>query len=162
MGCDIHCIIEYKHRESHDKSWDSFGFDSINPGRNYEWFANLAGVRGNPKDEEPLASGFGLPSDASFATKCKTTVYVNDENRASVEQWIKAGHVKWVDWSTDLSDKPNRVTHPDYHTYGWCDVKAWKKSVRGTKNLQIKCMNGIIDTLVKNDCDVRVVFWFDN
>jgi hypothetical protein len=169
MGCDIHCMIEYKCTESYSnyyksysKCWDSFGFHSINPGRNYRWFANLAGVRGEPKGGEPLASGFGIPADASYATKSESTIFVKDDNRTTIEQWLSSGIVKWADWSTDLSGRPDRVTHPDYHTYGWCDVKAWKKSVRGAKTLEIKCMNAIIDTLIKNKCEVRVVFWFDN
>jgi len=163
MGCDIHCVIEYKHEDfNNPNSWDSFGFNSINPGRNYDLFANLAGVRGSPKGGETLASGFGIPDNASWATKYETTVAVNDTNRAEIEGWVARGISKWVGWVQDLHGKPTRVTHPDWHTHGWADIKRWKKAVKGSKNLQIKCMNAIMDTLAKNGCEVRVVFWFDN
>lgn len=162
MGCDIHCIIEYRHPDYRDSNWDSFGYNSINPGRDYEWFANIAGVRGEPEDEKLLASGFGIPKDASWAVKYETTIAVDDTNRSNVEEWIKKGISKWADWSQDFDGKPTRVIHPDWHTHGWLDIKQWKKSVRGSKNLQIKCMTAIMDTLVKNKCEARVVFWFDN
>ena len=160
MGCDIHCIVEYKHRDFHGDRWDSFGYEAINPGRNYDWFAKLAGVRGNC--DNPLATGFGLPKDCSYATLYATSVQVTDENRALAEGWVLRGLSKWQDFCVDLGNNPRYVSHPDWHTYGWCDVKAWKKSIRGTKSLHLKCVNAIIDTLTKNDCEVRVVFWFDN
>ncbi len=159
MGCDIHCVIEFKREDTN--YWDSFGFNAITPGRNYEWFGDLAGVRGEPKGGECIGTP-GLPADTSFATKCETTVYVDENNRAYVEGWVNSKTSTWVDWSKDMQNKPNRVTHPDFHSHGWVDIKRWKKSVRGWNNLQIKCMTAIMDTLKKNNCEVRVVFWFDN
>ena len=162
MGCDIHCIIEYKHKTINGDRWDSFGYTSFTPGRDYSWFANLAGVRGEPKGGVALASGFGIPEDASFTTRMESSYFVQDTNSVDIKSMLDSGTVKWIDWAKDLQGKPTRVTHPDWHTYGWCDVKAWKKSLRGKDNLYIKCMNAIIDTLAKNKCKVRVVFWFDN
>lgn len=162
MGCDIHCVIEYKNRELTGDSWVSFGYNSLNPGRDYTWFANLAGVRGNPKSGVALASGFGIPENPSYTTRSETTVAVTDENRAHAERWITSGMSSWADWSKDLQGKPTRVTHPDWHSHGWCNVEAWKKSTRGRKTIMLKCMNAIIDTLVRNKYEVRIVFWFDN
>lgn len=174
MGCDIHCVIEYKKDYDH---WTSFGNQSINPGRNYEWFANLAGVRGSPKDR-PLATRFGLPEKVSWTTAHETSMFVYDGltgdccrgsaiSRELADKWVAAGLVKYLeDFYTmqppDYKKLYTRVTHPDWHTYGWCTAVDWKKSTRGFKWIDIKCMNAIIDTLVKNDFEVRVVFWFDN
>ena len=173
MGCDIHCVIEYKKDNS---DWNSFGSHSINPGRNYEWFANLAGVRGSPQDNA-LATGFGLPEKVSWTTIYETSIRVYDgpsddcTRRTSVsrdiaEKWIQSGLSKYVEGSyvitADEKKVYNLITHPDWHTFGWCSAKDWKKSTRKYKWIDIKCMNAVIDTLVKNDFEVRVIFWFDN
>lgn len=172
MGCDIHCVIEYKNINY----WTSFGSHSISPIRNYEWFANLAGVRGSPK-EEALATGFGLPADISSTTAFESSIFVYDGltgdcsrgsaiSRDIAEKWVNAGLSKYIDnfhtFTADGKKVSNRIANPDWHTYGWCNVKDWKKSTRGLKSIEIKCMNAIIDTLVKNDFEVRVIFWFDN
>ena len=173
MGCDIHCVIEYKKDNDY---WTTFGNQSINPGRNYEWFANLAGVRGSPQNQA-LATGFGLPKDVSFTTSCETSMFVYDGldrdcsrgsaiSRDIADKWVAAGLVKYLETFHTITPEGKklytRVTHPDWHTYGWCNAKDWKKSTRGLKWIDIKCMNAIVDTLVKNGCEARVVFWFDN
>ena len=174
MGCDIHCIIEYKHKTINGDRWDSFGYNEINPGRNYEWFSELAGVRGSPSGDRALATGFGIPKDMSFATQMATTIYVREDDEQSHERSVKRSDAdKWVEnkvstyvenWTRTVNgvEKPYRITHPDWHSHGWCNLKDWKKSTRGSKNLTIKAMNAILDTYKKNGCDVRVVFWFDN
>ena len=174
MGCDIHCIIEYKHKTVHGERWDSFGFSEISPCRDYEWFADLAGVRGDPKGERPFATGFGLPNDISFATQMATTINVSEDNeegqyhsvkRSNADKWVAEGYCKIVPGYTrtiDGKDVPYRITHPDFHTYGWCNLKDWKKSTRGKKGINIKAMTAVLDSYKKNGCDVRVIFWFDN
>ena len=56
MGCDIHCYIEYKPAGSDD--WSDFG-GRINPGRNYDLFAKLAGIR-NYDEITPIAKPRGM------------------------------------------------------------------------------------------------------
>lgn len=171
MGCDIHCVIEYK--EAGSQEWTSFGSSSISPGRNYGWFSELAGVRGSPKDK-PLATGFGLPEDVSYITRYETSLIVCDNpqdiayygtrvvTQEQAEAWVKAGTSKFIP-TTVVSTKVNRkITHPDYHSYGWCNPKDWKKSTRGRNWVELKCMNAILDTIVKMKLEARVVFWFDN
>lgn len=41
MGCDIHCYVEFQDYREH---WNSFG-GRVNPGRDYDTFKKLAGVR---------------------------------------------------------------------------------------------------------------------
>lgn len=135
MGCDIHCIVEYKHLKFKQIPWDSFGFYSINPGRNYEWFANLAGVRGLPRKGKIYASELNFPQDASYASRFQTA----------------------LDFYTDQNEK-----NPNYHTFGWIDYKQWKKSVKGVKNIHLEAITAVLETFIKNKCDTRVVFWFDN
>ena len=174
MGCDIHCIIEYKHKTFNSDRWDSFGFSEISPCRDYEWFAELAGVRGSPSGDKPLATGFGLPPEISFATQMGTSIYIHEDNeighersinRSVAEKWVSQGCSSYISgWTRNVNDKdlPYRITDPDYHTYGWCNLKDWKKSTRGMRSLTIKAMNAVLDTYKKNGCEVRVIFWFDN
>lgn len=155
-------MIEYKDMANPSPYWTSFGYEPFNTGRDYQMFANLAGVRGEPKNGKALATGFGLPENVCFATKAATCVRVTEGNKAAVEGWVQRGLSKWVDFARDMNDKPMYVTHPDLHSHGWCDVKDWKKATRGRRHLTMKCFNAVIDTLTRNECDVRVVFWFDN
>lgn len=67
MGCDIHCYIEYKPAGSDD--WSDFG-GRINPGRNYDLFAKLAGIR-NYDEIEPVAKPRGYPKDAAYEAEKK-------------------------------------------------------------------------------------------
>ncbi len=59
MGCDIHGFWEVK---DHTGNW--MAIDTINPGRNYDWFGAIAAVRGGP---DIGTAGRGVPDDASGA-----------------------------------------------------------------------------------------------
>jgi len=59
MGCDIHGFWEVK---DHTGNW--MAIDTINPGRNYDWFGIIAGVRGGP---DIGTAHRGVPDDASGA-----------------------------------------------------------------------------------------------
>lgn len=82
MGCDIHCYIEYRRKPvaagDEEQEWDSFG-GRINPGRNYELFGRLAGVR------QSLPSGGvkprGLPSQVGYAAYSDFWLYIVDGER---------------------------------------------------------------------------------
>ena len=176
MGCDIHCVIEYRRPSLGSDylglGWTSYGYSSFNPGRSYNWFSELAGVRGYPKGK-PLATGFGLPDDVSYTVTYETTLTICDDPKEAfydsrkvtpeqAETWVKAGISKYVPTTAINANAPRKITNPDYHTYGWCNPEDWKKSTRGRKWLELKCMNAVINTIVKEKCEVRVVFWFDN
>lgn len=80
MGCDIHCYIEYRYREDSGDGWRSFG-GRINPGRSYEIFAALAGVRG-----PQWANGIkprGVPNDMGYAANDDWWVHILDSQDAS-------------------------------------------------------------------------------
>lgn len=76
MGCDIHCALEYKEKESSFSSWNTYATD-ISLGRSYTIFGLLANVRG---PEELLGPPKGVPEDASFHYK------------DIVEKWGDDGH----------------------------------------------------------------------
>jgi hypothetical protein len=61
MGCDIHGFWEVK---DHTGNW--MAFDTINPGRNYDWFGVIAAVRGGP---DIGTAGRGMPDCPSGAYK---------------------------------------------------------------------------------------------
>jgi len=172
MGCDIHCIIEYKRPESYSLEWDSFGYHSINPGRNYNWFANLAGVRGSPKRGKPLATGFGLPEHTSWATNDEISFTVDYDTPTSFQEartvnieqalkWVNSGYSIWRE-EKNLAGQPYRITSPDYHTYGWCNLTDWKKAAKFNNSIEVKALTAAMQAIGKGDVKVRIVFWFDN
>lgn len=65
MGCDVHVMIEYDRFNDGGKSWWNFG-GTINPGRDYEMFGHLAGVRCEDNEHLPLR---GLPENPSWDAK---------------------------------------------------------------------------------------------
>jgi len=173
MGCDIHCIIEYKRPQSYSLSWDSFGTRSINPGRDYQWFANLAGVRGSPKGGKLFATGFGLPDHLSWATHDEITMRVDYNAQSALNlsahtttlelatKWVESGYSKWLD-EVDANGRKFIITSPDYHSYGWCNLADWKKAVKGNHSIEIKALTAAMQAIAKAGAEVRLVFWFDN
>lgn len=63
MGCDIHMYIEYR-KKGREGQFASLG-GRINPGRNYELFAAMAGVRTYER-REVMFEPRGLPPDAGY------------------------------------------------------------------------------------------------
>jgi hypothetical protein len=76
MGCEIHLFIE--HKKKNQKNWWCFG-GMINPGRDYEIFDNLCGVRGNG-EIEPITELRGIPSEVSHNVVENYTLFIEDED----------------------------------------------------------------------------------
>ena len=66
MGCDIHGIIEQRKLGG---QWEESSV-TIDLGRNYSVFDNLAGLRGL---ENPVAANRGLPPDASEESRISSS-----------------------------------------------------------------------------------------
>ena len=158
MGCDIHCFVEYRERNHHpDDSWMWFG-GRINPGRKYEVFGRLAGVRWNVPDAlEPR----GLPSDIAFPAREHAFLFIIDKetenesyvSRELAEQWIASGLCK------KYGD--HWITHPDWHSYSWVTPDEWEKATAGGGR-EYAALLAAMRSLESSGCEVRVVFWFDN
>ncbi len=162
MGCDIHCYVEYRRKGG--SYWSDFG-SRINPGRNYELFSVLAGVRGNAT---PLVPPRGIPSDLAFQSSYDYWIFVvegESDGYVSVEnaqRWIDAGYSKLRYPKEPLLK--NWVSDPDHHTHTWLTSHEFAAAVEaGRGGLEYRALVAAVKALEddgKND--VRVVFWFDN
>lgn len=160
MGCDIHCYIEYKHPES--EIWSDFG-GRINPGRNYDLFAKLAGVR-NYNEKPPAIPPRGMPADAAYAADGDNKLFITETEGAgcvtpaTAAEYVKHGSV-YVNGS---DDKPTWVTHPDWHSHSWLTTEEYAKSVEDSGEFEYLAILAAMQSFEENGCAARLVFWFDN
>jgi len=115
MGCDIHCYIEYKKKNS--DRWINFG-GRINPGRNYQMFGTMAGVR---NDSVVYIEPRGFPEDCGYSAKNDNLLYISEfeeeghVSKEKAEQCVKYGQ-KYV---KDSEGVDTWVTNPDFHSHSW-------------------------------------------
>ena len=164
MGCDIHVMLEHRTRNK-AQSWDSLGFNAINPGRDYEKFSRLAGVRGDG-DGYAYVEPRGMPSDPSFGTQFEHWLFIS-EKPGNGERYVKpADAERWVlqGISTYRDDK-KWVSDPDQHTHTWLTLAEWLAAVddgASTWSLDWKALTAAAKSYEDNGHEVRFVFWFDN
>jgi hypothetical protein len=163
MGCDIHIYVEYK--EASSKHWYPFG-GRFNPGRSYELFDKLAGVRGS---SSPETAGRGIPKDASWNVEHDNNVCIdyklmpnhgcsdNCVDSATAARWVETCGSKYIE---DISTKPSAVTNPDWHGRSWCTSKEFAKVVK-YGGAEYKALLAAVKSLERNH-EVRLIFWFDN
>jgi hypothetical protein len=167
MGCDIHCYVEFKEKDS--THWHAFG-GRINPGRYYGIFTLMAGVRGN--ESEAMFQPRGLPSDVAseargdnqlFISVVKETNYVTPEQ---AEKWVESGSSKYVYANLSDDNKPAWVTHPNWHSHSWLTADEFSKVIeKAQKNcacVRYAAILAAMRTFEKAGYESRLVFWFDN
>lgn len=161
MGCDIHCYIECKRKDS--KYWYLFG--NMNPGRNYTLFSVLAGVRG---DESPLYPVRGIPSDLGMLVSSYYWLYIsenypNDEgncSREKAENYVRHG--------SHYNQDRTRVSHPDWHSHSWLSTTEFSTVLDQYRTIPlhhpIPEYRAILAAMqvLNEEYEVRIVFWFDN
>ncbi len=162
MGCDIHIYPEYQIHGG----WSSLA-TNVNPGRDYELFTKLAGVRGDPK--EALIPPRGVPADRSLMTKWGDELFINDEtvnsegccSRASAERWVAQDISQWVD------DRKASVTDPDHHTRSWLSTAEFRQALEspsayGEPRVEYWGLLAMLEEVQRRGHETRIVFWFDN
>lgn len=159
MGCDIHCYIEYKSAGS-DSRWQDFG-GRINPGRNYEIFAKLAGVR-NYQELTPVAEPRGFPEDAAFAADGDHWMYVTETNGkgycspSRAESMVVSGSSRYKDAEKMF------VSNPDWHSHSWLTTDEYASVVEGTGEPEYEAVLAAMRSFEEGGAKARIVFWFDN
>lgn len=159
MGCDIHLFIE--HRKKGTERWASFTYNAVNPGRNYQIFGRLAGVRW---PEEPHIEPRGRPSDASWCEDMSYWLFICEES-GNGERYVKAEEAaRWVlqGISEYKSDEKQYVSDPDQHTHSWLTLAEWKKAIGDLGDVNWKACTAVGETYAKHDHEVRYSFHFDN
>jgi len=168
MGCDVHIITEFRNPDSNvwSKEWRALNWQPMNPGRNYDLFSKLSGVRGY--NEEPIATP-GWPEQVSWAANLANTIRVvtdlkPEEHREgccsmeTAEKWTKCG-------SRFVKDKDGNitgVTHPDWHSHGHCTIEQMSKALRKNSSPEYRAMLAAARSLEKDNMEVRFLFFYDN
>lgn len=128
MGCDIHCYIEYKKPDR--DGWSDFG-GRINPGRLYQMFGALAGVRSRTVN---FLQPRGVPNDMSYASKNDYWLFIVENNTdesgfCTVEQakrYIASGSILKNPTEPFLH---NSVSHPDWHSHSWVTPDEFEQAI---------------------------------
>lgn len=189
MGADIHMFVEYQYKEHAQRAekegrkpyWWGFG-GHLNPGRNYTMFAILAGVRGQyPDSFEPKGI---LPRDEmGFDASREAYMYIFDDKdrcceNADREPWyiLRSDALKWAERGHKIIDNTWMQAF-DYHSHSWMTIseleKAYEIYLKYQSEqwpdedirvpLEYQALLAAMKALEGNgECEVRVVFWFDN
>jgi len=172
MGCDIHIMLEYRSREptqeGESHNWYTFSRDSINPGRDYEMFGYLAGVR---VDTTPVVVPRGFPENPAWITKSRYGYFITDTGprecgerhyctKEKAEEWLKSGASKRIDDSY--------ISGPDWHHVSWLTwdefavvLARYRLETEYIIGVEWKALTAAFKSLNETN-DARIVFWFDN
>jgi len=164
MGCDIHCYIEYRREGG---SWDSFGGE-ISPGRCYDLFELLAGVRGSK--EKAVVPPRGMPGDPAFRADLDHKFLISTgggDGHTTPEmaaRYVKDCGAKYIMGGPGVI---GWVTNPDFHTHSWLTVEELREVLIQYHRLASECpeyhaMLAAMMMFERSGCESRLVFWFDN
>jgi len=153
MGCDIHILVEAKHKDS--KGWFLTDLD-FNINRDYDLFKRIAGVRG------PGPAPLGFPED------------ISDGSKFTIDRWGVDGHSHTYMSIEDLC----KLTFE--HTYDTNTVARLKIQKNGNKltDNELRYIKGydygkyqFIESINDNEmndyeqeckCEYRAIIFFDN
>ena len=178
MGCDIHMYVESRKR-SDTNLWRSFG-SRFNPGRDYELFGYLAGVRGGTALIEPR----GLPDDLAYYSQDDARLYISDDDTSEEGVCTLEQAQSWAKYGSKIhlghDGKPTWVDHPDWHSHSWLNAEEFQAALDATSIVNYynddktiayahgNCDDGYYAMLAAmlslqlSGNESRVVFWFDN
>lgn len=168
MGCDIHLFIEYK---NHVGNWVCFG-DEMNPGRMYEMFAKMAGVR----DYEGIMKfkPRGLPENYSSEVESGAhyfiSEHVTDEYEDRRVSPSKAEEMVSKGWAKRHPTKDFYVTVSDWHNHSWLTADELESCMTDLNIpaehekwfVEYRAVVAAMRVFEKAGYETRVVFWFDN
>lgn len=166
MGCDIHCYAEFRKKDRRDPNyWDCFG-GHINPGRDYDLFGKLAGVRSSEPAMFPIR---GIPDHLGYWAASDWFLYIDDkvgDSEGFCTSEAAARYAKHGSKIIERDGKPYKVAHPDWHTPSWVSVPEFEEAVaspsRFGRDDNYWALLAALKELVRRGNEVRLVFWFDN
>lgn len=161
MGCDIHV---YPERRKDGQRWKSVT-GRINPGRDYDLFGKIAGLRND--GEPPMFEVRGLPDDLGYWAESDSKLYITDvggDEYASKEQaaeWVACGASKYTD------ERQAFVTHPDWHSHTWLTVPEMRRAIEapsswGERAVEYYGLIAMMEEVERRGYEARFVIWFDN
>jgi hypothetical protein len=167
MGCDIHCYVEYRERD--DDQWR--GWPRINPGRNYELFSWLKGVRNYENVNPIVPRDRTIPLDLGWYAASDFWIPVSDEqkyeNQVTSEQAALYRDKYGALVKLNDAGGAQYVQSPDWHTAGWCCWEELREVIKSTKQpklhvLEYEAVQAAMQALTTSTTVSRLVFWFDN
>ena len=171
MGADIHCYIEHGRRPKGDEKifWSSFNYSGLNPGRNYDVFGAIAGVR---RSDNQMVELRGMPADAGYGARSSNQLYVVDDDdpsaahesfcsRSDAESFVNSGWgSKWVNAEKTI------VTHPDWHSHTWLTPAEWRQVIEAEYEYgpddEYFAIAALMEELERRGNEVRIIIWFDS
>jgi hypothetical protein len=116
MGCNSHCFIEYKEKDS--DYWHSFG-DKIHAPRNYTIYALMAGVR--DYNGIKLYDPKGIPKDLAYNAESSYYCYIDGVNitESRAESWHRDGAI----YKKDGNGVNAWISNPDWHSHTWFTIR---------------------------------------
>lgn len=187
MGSDIHLFIEYRVKNSDTTRWNSFAGE-IELERDYRMFERLGGVRGDSANA--IVPPRGFPADAGPKAKDENFLWIHygrgnaDAFSCSPEEaakYVNSGRSSYfgiltkVAMAVDLKgvkepelvdvQRPERVSKPDWHSHSWLTLEEFESAILQADSEVPKTYAACIaamQSLEKDGCEVRAVFWFDN
>ncbi len=135
MGCDIHMYVEYKQQDAADDQreeyWYAYG-SRINPGRDYEMFGALAGVR---TEHVPHIEPRGLPPVLGYYSKSDYWIaVVNDpKDMEGYTDPITAQRYKdhgSIEKTVEIRGLTHSfISNPDWHTPSWLTPQEFEDAI---------------------------------
>lgn len=176
MGCDIHCFLEeapvsYIGDSRKVPFWHTYA--SISLGRNYDVFAYMAHVRGNPMYGFPPRGLPDLASSTVFDYFYLNVVSSYDDYRKNTANLMHISEYSKLSGKDYLlkfkTEYDTYVQNPDYHTPSWLTLDELAQirsmTLEGDKNSYhildpvIAMMRSLEGSGTKR---TRLVFFFDN
>jgi len=164
MGCDIHVFVEYKEKKG--DWWQGFGSE-IHLDRNYSMFSFMCdGVR---SDHDNGYKARGLPEDLSHRAKDSNWLYITEEkdecNTATLEEavrWHRDGKGSIIKY--DTKGDPQYVEHPDWHSHSWLNTKEYEDCLNKSDHItpDYRAILACMKSFESDNCEARLIFWFDN
>lgn len=176
MGCDIHMYVEFQRPGGNVDYWR--GWPRMNPGRHYELFGHIAGVR---SPVEPVVPPRGVPEALSFHSRFDNTVFIDYEGDGKREghttperaqRWVETAGCKYV-LVREGDERPGWVTNPDWHSHTWLTLDEFREALTRTDaeaeregyttgTDEYWALVAAMKYLEIRGYTTRVVIWFDN
>lgn len=164
MGADIHMYAEYRN-PGYD-GWVAVG-GRTNPGRDYDLFGKIAGVRCDGQ----LFPTRGLPEKLGYQSRSDSQLYVTDATlspdegavtRERAESWVAGGSSTWTD------ERKAFVSHPDWHSHTWLTPAELRRVLEAPREADWGieaswwAYLALGEELERRGKEARFVIWFDN
>lgn len=124
-------------------------------------FGFMAGVR---IDYDNCFEPKGLPDDISDMVAFENVHYICDDIHS--EDYVTSETAKrWIDDCNSEYYKDHWVTSPDYHSHSWLTLKEFEECINLCEynyKLEYEAVLAAMKQIESNDCETRIVFWFDN